>query len=79
MLLAFLRRFLLPGVQLLEILSYSVSTNFCLELIEAAAKKVFIFWTLVEREKRGASERRRKEHGVNLVTLETASGPPNAL
>ena len=31
-------------------------------LIEPSARKVFIFWTLVEREERGASEERRKKN-----------------
>ena len=33
--------------------SYSVSTNFRLELIELSAREVFIFWILVEREEGG--------------------------
>ena len=35
---------------------YSVSTNFRRELIEPSAAEVFIFWDMVEREERGASE-----------------------
>ena len=39
------------------IIMYSVSTKFRLELIATSARKVFIFWTLVEREKgRGGGE-----------------------
>ena len=48
---------------------YSVSNNFRLKLIEPSAREVFIFWTLVEREERGASEERRGEHGSNLARL----------
>ena len=46
-------------------ISYSVSTNFCLELIEPSVRKVFIFVTLVNREDRGVglNEERRKYHG----------------
>ena len=38
--------------------TYSVSTNFRLELIEPTAREVFIFWTLVEREDCRGRERR---------------------
>ena len=40
--------------------TYSVSINFRLELIMPTAREVFIFWTLVEREERRASEERRR-------------------
>ena len=40
--------------------TYSVSTNFRLELIEPTAREVFIFWTLVEREDRKGLERREE-------------------
>ena len=43
-------------------------------LIEPCARKVFIFWTLVEREEHwGAIDERWREHVLNLATLETAS------
>ena len=57
----------------LSISTYIVATNFCLELIEPSARKVFIFWTLVEREGEGVSEGRRREHGSNLARIKTAS------
>ena len=50
-----------------------MSTNFRLKLIEPSAREVFIFWTLVEREERGVSEERRRDHVSNLARLETAS------
>ena len=37
---------------------YSTCTNSSSEPIELSAREVFIFWTLVEREERGASEER---------------------
>ena len=48
---------------------YSVATTFRLELLEPSARELFIFWTLVEREERWASEERRNEHGSNLAGL----------
>ena len=50
---------------------YSVSTNFCLEVIEPSARKVFNFWTLDEREEQGgggASEERSK-HGKAIYRV----------
>ena len=52
---------------------HSVSTNFRLEFIEPPASEVLIFWTLIEKEERGESEERRREHGSNLASLETAA------
>ena len=40
--------------------TYSVSSNYCLELREPYARDVFSFWRLVEREGRGEE---RSEHG----------------
>ena len=54
---------------LLCIIMYSVATTFRLELLEPSARELFIFWTLVEREERWASEERRNEHGSNLAGL----------
>ena len=49
--------------------SYSVSVP--------SARKVIIFWSLVEREREewegGRASERRREHGSNLARLETAS------
>ena len=36
-----------------------MATNFRLELIEPSARKVFIFWTLVEREEGGGASEKR--------------------
>ena len=47
-----------------------MSTNFRLELMEQSTRKVFIFFTLVEREVQGAREERR-EHGSNIERLDT--------
>ena len=43
-----------------------MSTNFRLEFIEPSASGIYI-WTLVEREERGVSEERIREHGLNLA------------
>ena len=40
--------------------SYSMSTNFRVELIEPSAREVLIFWTLVDRAERRRSEKRRR-------------------
>ena len=49
-----------------------MSTNFRLELIEPAAR--WIYFLDSSREGRtGASEERTREHGSNLVRVETAS------
>ena len=53
--------------------TYSVTTNFRPELKEPAAREIFIFWTLFEREERSATEERRREHGSNLSRLEKTS------
>ena len=50
-----------------------MSTNFRHELLVPSAREVFTFRTLVEREERGASEERKREHGSILARLETAS------
>ena len=39
-------------------LTYSMSTNFCLKLIEPSAREVFDFGTLAEKEEKEASEER---------------------
>ena len=45
-----------------------------LDLIEQSRLlEVLIFWTQVEREGRGEGEERKREHGLNLARLETAS------
>ena len=38
------------SMQSAPLYAYSVSPNFCLQLIEPSAKEIFNFWTLVERE-----------------------------
>ena len=48
---------------------YSVSTNFRLELIEPSAREGSIFFTLVERGERGASEEEEK----NMTQINWAS------
>ena len=44
-----------------------MSTYFRLELIEPSAREVFIFWTLVEREKREASEEGGEQNKPNEI------------
>ena len=46
-------------------------------LLEPSARVVYIF--LVEREERGASEDRRREHCSNLARLEVASEPKKSV
>ena len=55
----FLLSLLFKNIYLHYLLPYSVSINVVLELIEPSARGVFIFWALIDRVERGASEEKR--------------------
>ena len=57
----------IPRKAVESIISYSVSTNFCQELIEPSTREVLIFWTGRE------SQERRREYDSSLARLKTAS------
>ena len=62
---------------------YGASTNFRLEIIEPSAREEFIFWTLVEKEERWASEKRRNsaraQKNVDASIVSYASIGPSLL